>query len=127
MCDLDCDAQKHVLIKDLDGSLLNRGAGGSIISEAEFEWDGDPRRGLGDYRIPTVLRANPSDGTPIPVDDLFPLKGIVRGGNRSQSNCTWMQSWNAYSCTGLNHLMFVFESLDVDTEVRGLSPCSCCY
>ena len=120
--DLDCDAQKHVLIKDLDGSLLNRGAGGSIISQAEFEWDGDRRRGLGDYRIPTVLIADPSDGTPIPADDLFPLKGIVRGGNRSQSNCTWMSSWNAYSCTGLNHLMFIFESLDQDTEVRRLSP-----
>ena len=120
--DLDCDAQKHILIKDLDGSLLGQGAGGTIVSQAEFEWDGDPRRGLGDYRIPTVLTANPSDGTPIPVDDLFPLKGIVRGGDRSESNCTWMPSWNAYSCSGLNHLMFVFESLDQDTEVRRLSP-----
>ena len=120
--DLDCDAQKHILIKDLDGSLLNRGAGGSIISQAEFEWDGDRSRGLGDYRIPTVLIADPDDGTPIPVDDLFPLKGIVRGGNRSDSNCSWMSSWNAYSCSGLNHLMFIFESLDQDTEVRRLSP-----
>ena len=120
--DLDCDAQKHILIKDLDGSLLNLGAGGTIISQAEFEWDGDPRRGLGDYRIPTVLIADPNDGTPIPVDDLFPLKGIVRGGNRSEGNCTWMSSWNSYSCSGLNHLMFIFESLDEDTEVRRLSP-----
>ena len=120
--DLDCDAQKHILIKDLDGSLLNLGAGGTIISQAEFEWDGDPRRGLGDYRIPTVLLADPNDGTPIPVDDLFPLKGIVRGGNRSEDNCTWMSSWNSYSCSGLNHLMFIFESLDEDTEVRRLSP-----
>ena len=120
--DLDCDAQKHILIKDLDGSLLDLGAGGTIISEAEFEWDGDPRRGLGDYRIPTVLLADPNDGTPIPVDDLFPLKGIVRGGNRSENNCTWISPWNSYSCSGLNHLMFVFESLDADTEVRRLSP-----
>ena len=120
--DLDCDAQKHILIKDLDGSLLNLGAGGTIISQAEFEWDSDPRRGLGDYRIPTVLLADPNDGTPIPVDDLFPLKGIVRGGNRSEDNCTWMSSWNSYSCSGLNHLMFIFESLDEDTEVRRLSP-----
>ena len=120
--DLDCDAQKHILIKDLDGSLLNLGAGGTIISQAEFEWDGDSRRGLGDYRIPTVLLADPNDGTSIPVDDLFPLKGIVRGGNRSEDNCNWMSSWNSYSCTGLNHLMFIFESLDADTEVRRLSP-----
>ena len=120
--DLDCDAQKHILIKDLDGSLLNLGAGGTIISQAEFQWDGDPRRGLGDYRIPIVLLADPNDGTPIPVDDLFPLKGIVRGGNRSEDNCNWISSWNSYSCSGLNHLMFVFESLDADTEVRRLSP-----
>ena len=120
--DLDCDAQKHILIKDLDGSLLNLGAGGTIVSQAEFEWDGDPSRGLGDYRIPTVLLADPNDGTPFPVDSLFPLKGIVRGGNWSEDNCIWMSSWNSYSCNGLNHLMFVFESLDEDTEVRRLSP-----
>ena len=120
--DLDCDGQKHILIKDLDGSLLGIGAGGTIISQAEFEWDGDPRRGLGDYRIPTVLLTDPNDGTPLSVDDLFPLKGIVRGGNRSENNCTWISSWNSYSCNGLNHLMFVFESLDEDTEVRRLSP-----
>ena len=120
--DLDCDAQKHILIKDVDGSLLNHGADGSIISQAEFQWGGDPRRGLGDFRVPTVLKADPSDGTPIPVDDLFPLKGIVRGGNRTESNCSWISSWNAYSCTGLDHLMFIFESLDGDTEVRRLSP-----
>ncbi|XP_065902313.1 fibrocystin-L-like [Dysidea avara] len=120
--DLDCDAQKHILIKDMDGSLLNSGPDGTIISQAEFEWDGDPRRGLGDYRIPRVLIADPSIGLPIEVDDLFPLKGIVRGGNRSESNCTWMSQWNAYSCSGLDHLMFIFESLDEDTEVRRLSP-----
>jgi len=120
--DLDCDAQKHILIKDLDGTLLNSGPDGTIISQAEFEWDGDPRRGLGDYRIPKVLIADPRNGLPIPVDDLFPLKGIVRGGNRSESNCRWISLWNAYSCTGLDHLMFIFESLDTDTEVQRLSP-----
>ena len=119
--DLDCDAQKHILIKDMDGSLLNSGPDGTIISQAEFEWDGDSRRGLGNYRIPRVLTADPSNGLPIQPDDLFPLKGIVRG-NRSESSCTWMSQWNAYSCSGLDHLMFIFESLDEDTEVRRLSP-----
>ena len=118
--DLDCDGQKHILIKDADGSLLNQGAGGTIISRAEFEWGRD--RGLGDDRIPPILLTNPADGTLIPVDDIFPLKGIVRGVNSSNESCNWMPSWNAYSCSGLNNLMFVFESLDDDSEVRRLSP-----
>ena len=118
--DLDCDGQKHILIKDMDGSLLNLGAGGTIISQAEFEWGGD--RGLGDDRIPTVLLTDPNDGTVIPVDDIFPLKGIVRGVNSSNDSCNWISSWDAYSCSGLNHVMFVFESLDADSEVRRLSP-----
>ena len=44
--DMDCDGAKHVLIKDLDGSLTGV-SGGSVISKAEYEWNGDPRRGLG--------------------------------------------------------------------------------
>lgn len=44
--DMDCDGTKHVIIKDLDGSLTGV-SGGSVISKAEYEWNGDPRRGLG--------------------------------------------------------------------------------
>lgn len=44
--DMDCDGAKHVLIKDLDGSLTGV-AGGSVIPRAEYEWNGDRRRGLG--------------------------------------------------------------------------------
>lgn len=44
--DMDCDGAKHVLIKDLDGTLTGA-SGGSVISKAEYEWNGDPRRGLG--------------------------------------------------------------------------------
>lgn len=43
---MDCDGAKHVLIKDLDGTLTGV-SGGSVISKAEYEWNGDPRRGLG--------------------------------------------------------------------------------
>lgn len=50
--DMDCDALKKALVVDTDGSLL--GAPGSVLPNAGFEWDGDPRRGLGDYRIPKV-------------------------------------------------------------------------
>lgn len=44
--DMDCDGAKHVLIEDLDGTLTGS-SGGSVISKAEYEWNGDPRRGLG--------------------------------------------------------------------------------
>ena len=44
--DMDCDGHKHVLIKDEDGSLIGV-SGGSVIAKAEFEWNGNPRRGLG--------------------------------------------------------------------------------
>ena len=50
---MDCDGLKKALIKDLDGSLL--GEEGAVIPQSEFEWNGDPRRGLGDYRIPKSL------------------------------------------------------------------------
>lgn len=44
--DMDCDGAKHVLIKDIDGTLTGI-SGGSVVSKAEYEWNGDPRRGLG--------------------------------------------------------------------------------
>ena len=52
--DMDCDGAKHVLMKDLDGSLTGT-AGASIISMAEYEWDGDPRRGLGEITVGTII------------------------------------------------------------------------
>ena len=33
-----------------------------------------------------------------------------------------MPQWQAYSCKNLQHLMFVIESMDADTETRRLSP-----
>jgi len=93
--------------------LLTTGNDGTSISKAEFEQDGGPRKGLGDQ----VLIEDPSNDMSILIHDLFPLKGIVRGGNRLESNCRWMTQWNAYSCSGLDHVMFIFESLNTDTEV----------
>ena len=46
--DMECDGLKQSLLVDKDGSFL--GKPGAILPEAEFEWDGDKRRGLGDYR-----------------------------------------------------------------------------
>uniref|UniRef100_A0A3B4ZUN2 PKHD1 like 1 n=1 Tax=Stegastes partitus TaxID=144197 RepID=A0A3B4ZUN2_9TELE len=111
--DMECDAKKKTMLKDLDGSLL--GAVGAVVPQSEFEWNGDPRRGLGDYRIPKVMLTYPN-GSRIPVDQIAPNKGVIR------KNCTYMTSWQSYKCFDLNYRMLVIESLDSDTETRRLSP-----
>lgn len=42
--------------------------------------------------------------------------GVIR------SDCTYVRSWQAYKCFGLDYRMLVIESLDADTETRRLSP-----
>ncbi|KAM3595703.1 uncharacterized protein V6R79_001361 [Siganus canaliculatus] len=111
--DMDCDAKKKTLLKDLDGSFL--GSVGAVVPQSEFEWGGDPRRGLGDYRIPKVMLTYPN-GSRIPVDQIAPNKGVIR------RDCSYMWTWQAYKCFGLNYSMLVIESLDADTETRRLSP-----
>ncbi|XP_065804470.1 fibrocystin-L [Labrus bergylta] len=111
--DMDCDGKKKTMLKDLDGSFL--GSVGTVLPQSEFQWGGDPRRGLGDYRLPTVMITR-KDGSPIPVDQIAPNKGIMR------KNCTYVSSWQSYKCFGLNYRMLVIESLDPDTETRRLSP-----
>lgn len=96
---MDCDAKKKTLLKDLDGSLL--GTVGSVIPQSEFEWDGDPRRGLGDYRIPKVMLTFPN-GSRIPVDQIAPYKGgsclpmsecVLKGSYRpSKQNIFYLHS-----------------------------------
>ncbi|XP_039978517.1 PKHD1 like 1, tandem duplicate 1 [Xiphias gladius] len=111
--DMDCDAKKKSLLKDLDGSFL--GAVGAVVPQSEYEWGGDPRRGLGDYRIPKVMLTFPN-GSRIPVNQIAPHKGVIR------KDCMYMSSWQSYKCFGLNYRMLVIESLDSDTETRRLSP-----
>ncbi|XP_072027284.1 LOW QUALITY PROTEIN: fibrocystin-L-like [Amphiura filiformis] len=114
--DMDCDGMKKAMIRDLDGTLL--GSIGTIIPDSAFEWDGDQRRGLGDYRIPPAM-VTEIDGSRIPYDDKLPNKGIYRGQN---DECEWKSAWTAYECHGIDHMMMVVESLDADTEVRRVSP-----
>uniref|UniRef100_A0A8C5H567 Fibrocystin-L-like n=1 Tax=Gouania willdenowi TaxID=441366 RepID=A0A8C5H567_GOUWI len=111
--DMDCDAKKKTLLQDLDGSFL--GAVGTVVPQSEYQWNGDARRGLGDYRIPKVMLTF-LNGSRIPVDQIAPHKGVIR------KNCTYMNSWQSYKCFGLNYRMLVIESLDDDTETRRLSP-----
>ncbi|KAG7317211.1 hypothetical protein KOW79_019509 [Hemibagrus wyckioides] len=112
--DMDCDAKKKSMLNDLDGSFL--GAVGSVIPFSEYEWDGDPRHGLGNYRIPKVMLTY-LNGSRIPVADIAPFKGVIR-----DSTCTYLSAWQAYKCFGMNYRMLVIESLDSDTETRRLSP-----
>lgn len=111
--DMDCDAKKKTLLKDLDGSFL--GSVGTVVPQSEYEWGGDPRRGLGDYRIPKVM-LTALNGSRIPVSQIAPNKGVIR------KDCTYLTSWQSYKCFGLNYRMLVIESLDADTETRRLSP-----
>jgi hypothetical protein len=69
---MECDGHKKVLVKDLDGTLI--GAVGSIIPQSQWEWDGDPRRGLGDYRIPKTMLSD-QNGDRLSVQDIAPRKG----------------------------------------------------
>uniref|UniRef100_A0AAR2IPV4 Polycystic kidney and hepatic disease 1 (autosomal recessive)-like 1 n=1 Tax=Pygocentrus nattereri TaxID=42514 RepID=A0AAR2IPV4_PYGNA len=112
--DMDCDGKKKAMLNDLDGSFL--GAVGAVIPQSEYEWNGNPRRGLGDYRIPKVMLTY-LNGSRIPVNQIAPNKGIIRS-----SSCTYMSTWQAYKCLGLTYRMLVIESLDSDTEKRRLSP-----
>ena len=118
--DMDCDGHKHALVCDIDGSFTESSGKRTIVAMAEFEWDGDRRRGIGDYRIPKTMLTN-VDGSAILPDTKYPFKGVVRG-NHSEDQCVFDGVWNAYVCTGLEHLMLVLESLDADTEIRRLSP-----
>ncbi|XP_044027924.1 LOW QUALITY PROTEIN: PKHD1 like 1, tandem duplicate 1 [Siniperca chuatsi] len=111
--DMDCDAKKKSLLKDVDGSFL--GAVGAVVPQSEYEWGGDPRRGLGDYRIPKVMLTF-LNGSRIPVNQIAPHKGVIR------KDCMYMSSWQSYKCFGLNYRMLAIESLDSDTETRRLSP-----
>eukprot|EP00795_Rhopilema_esculentum_P009048 gene9048-16692_t len=117
--DMDCDALRKVLIKDVDGSMFGT-AGGSIISKSEYQWDGNRAFGLGNYRIPRTMLAN-LDGTRIDADTKYPHKGIVRG-TRDKSFCTFRNDYFAYQCTSLDYFFLVIESVDEDTETRRLSP-----
>lgn len=79
---MDCDAKKKTLLKDLDGSFL--GTVGAVVPQSEYEWDGDPRRGLGDYRIPKVMLTFPN-GSQIPVNQVAPKKGNLGRGSGEET------------------------------------------
>ena len=72
--DMVCDAKRKSLLKDMDGSFL--GNSGSVIPEAEYEWNGNSQFGIGDYRIPKVMLTFPN-GSRIPITEKAPYKGLL--------------------------------------------------
>ncbi|XP_021358207.1 fibrocystin-L-like [Mizuhopecten yessoensis] len=72
--DMDCDGLKKALIRDEDGTFL--GSIGSVLSQSEWEWNGVPNRGLGDYRIPLEMLTTLT-GERINVSSIAPHKGMM--------------------------------------------------
>ncbi|XP_048777455.2 fibrocystin-L-like isoform X3 [Ostrea edulis] len=112
--DMDCDGHKKCLVKDTDGSLF--GSPTTIVPQAEFEWDGDPRRGLGDYRIPKPILTAPG-GAVLTVEQVAKYKGVLR-----DDTCTYNNNQQVYKCTDYTYRQLTIESMDADTELRRLSP-----
>ncbi|XP_052245987.1 fibrocystin-L-like isoform X3 [Dreissena polymorpha] len=116
--DMDCDAMKKALLRD-DGTLA--GSPAYFIPKSEWQWGGDPRRGLNDARVPKDMLTFPN-GTVITVDQLAPNG---RGISRVAGQCTLKGSastFEYYKCANVKYELLVIESLDADTETRRLSP-----
>lgn len=114
--DMDCDGLKKNILHDLDGSFLQLGEPGTVISQAEYDW-GSQKRGVGDYRIPSEALAYPN-GSMMPISQLYQHPGIVR----DQQYCIQRDDWQAWECTKLVYKMLMIESMDNDTEKRRIAP-----
>uniref|UniRef100_A0A8C0PGW1 Fibrocystin-L n=1 Tax=Canis lupus familiaris TaxID=9615 RepID=A0A8C0PGW1_CANLF len=117
--DMVCDAKRKSFLRDMDGSFL--GDSGSVIPQAEYEWNGNSQFGIGDYRIPKVMLTFPN-GSRIPITEKAPYKGLDCFSLVKYSTCKYIPQWQSYQCFGMEYAMMVIESLDSDTETRRLSP-----
>ncbi|XP_067950541.1 fibrocystin-L-like [Watersipora subatra] len=111
--DMVCDGHRKALMEDVDGSFLGSGNPGFIVDDATNEWDGDPRFGVGDYRIPKAMLTYPNSTRMNPP----PNKGIYLN-----NAIAYMDSWQAFRSHDTIYKLLVIESMDADTEVRRLSP-----
>jgi len=114
--DFDCDGLKKAIIYDTDGSVAGDGNAGTIIPDSAFEWDGNPARGLGYYRVPKPMITT-VNGEKIAYEDKMPNTGIYR-----DDTCVWNSDWRAFKCQEINHRLMIIESMDRDTKIRRLSP-----
>ena len=95
---------------------MGDGAAGTIVPNSAYEWDGDPAKGLGYYRVPKPM-VTELNGDKIEFVDKMPNTGVVRN-----ENCTWVTDWMAYKCQNINHRLMIIESMDRDSKIRRLSP-----
>ena len=114
--DMHCDGLKKALLVDNDGAVIGNGQAGTIVADAAYEWEGNPRVGLGYYRVPLSM-VTEVNGDKIEYKDKLPQQGIVRN-----DLCSWVEEWHAYKCHGINHRLLILESMDIDTLDRRLSP-----
>ena len=70
---MTCDAQKKLLVKDLDGSYF--GTPSNYIPESEYEYNGDRKHGVGDYRIPKTMQTFHGNGSRIPLAEVLSHPG----------------------------------------------------
>ena len=106
---------KKALIVDQDGTLMGQ-SGGTIIPDSAYEWDGNPKNGLGYYRVPKAM-VTATNGDKISYASKMPNTGIFR-----TDQCTWVPQWTAFKCYGINHKLMIIESMDRDTRIRRLGP-----
>ena len=75
--DMECDAEKKLLIHDLDGSFVGTSGSSYIVPQSDRAWDvpSQAHRGIGDFRIPTAMQTYPN-GTRMAMSLVRPHTGM---------------------------------------------------
>ena len=77
--DMECDAEKRLLIHDAYGDFTGwKKANTYIIPKSEMAWDtdGEANRGIGDRRIPRAMQTD-MGGNRLPMKDVRPYLGNI--------------------------------------------------
>lgn len=71
---MTCDGLKKTMATSSDGTLFGTGGKEAAIPNSAYEWDGDPRHGVGYYRAPKAMTTLPN-GTRVDILSVAPEKG----------------------------------------------------
>ena len=66
---MHCDGLLKNFVQDLDGTLLEMGPNGAVISDSGHGWNVDLPAGRGDYRIPIKMMTR-LDGSKIDIAEI---------------------------------------------------------